>query len=79
MKIYNYDGVTHEFIDADEAEPNPLAPGEFLIPANATTIAPPSARAFEAAVFDPAEKRWGFVDVSYRHADTVLRVELCRS
>jgi len=74
VKVYNYDPQTGEFISAEEAERNPLAPGDFLIPANATPIAPPVARAFEAAVFDPAAKRWSFVDVSYRFADNLLRL-----
>ena len=74
MKIYNYDPQSFELIDAAEAEPDPLTPGEFLIPAHATAVAPPSARAFEAAVFDPAAQRWGFVDVSYRFADNLRRI-----
>ena len=74
VKVYNYDPQTHELIDSADADPDPLTPGEFLIPAHATTVAPPVARAFEAAVFDPAAKRWSFVDVSYRFADNVLRI-----
>ena len=74
MKVYNYDPQTFELTGSEDADPNPLAPGEFLIPAHATPIAPPVARAFEAPVFDPAEKRWNFVDVSYRFADNVLRM-----
>jgi hypothetical protein len=74
VKVYNYDPQSFELIDASDADPDPLTPGEYLIPANATTIAPPSARAFEAPVFDPAGKRWTFVDVSYRFADNLLRM-----
>jgi hypothetical protein len=74
VKVYNYDPLTFELIDSADADPDPLTPGEFLIPANATTVAPPVARAFEAAVFDPAAQRWTFVDVSHRFADNVLRI-----
>jgi len=73
VKVYNYDPQTGEFIGAEEAERNPLAPGEFLMPAHSTTIAPPQPRSFHAAVFDQKAQRWDFVDVSHRHADHLLR------
>jgi hypothetical protein len=74
VKIYHYDPASFELIGQDDAEPNPLAPGEFLIPAHATNVPPPVARAFESPVFDPSTKQWHTVDVSYRFADNVLRV-----
>lgn len=56
MKVYHYDeeGV---FVGSSEADPSPLEPGVFLVPANATPAAPPEAGDTEAgegevAVFD---------------------------
>ena len=40
MKIYNYKEGTNEFLSEGTAKPNPLEPGKYLIPRNATTIEP---------------------------------------
>ncbi|MEX3929806.1 phage tail assembly chaperone [Paraburkholderia sp. BR10936] len=74
MLVYNYDPASGEYIDASEADPDPLTPGAFLIPAHATTIEPPAVRALmQAAVFDEQAQQWRIVDVSSRMADVVLR------
>ncbi len=53
MLIYHYDpdGV---YVGSSEADPSPLEPGVFLIPARATALAPPHTGENEAAVFDGA-------------------------
>ena len=50
MQIWNYDrnGVLYS---TGWADPNPLEPGNFIIPGNATSIAPPELAAQQAAVF----------------------------
>jgi hypothetical protein len=78
MLVYNYDPDSREFVDASEADADPLTPGEFLIPAHATTIAPPDAHSFETPFFDLERNAWTLVDVSYRLADNVLRVVATR-
>lgn len=41
MIVYSYDSGTNEFTGKTQAFESPLEPEIFLIPANATTIAPP--------------------------------------
>lgn len=43
MNIYNYDPETNQYNFSSVADESPLEPGEYLIPAYATTIAPPTA------------------------------------
>ncbi|REE92635.1 phage tail protein [Cupriavidus plantarum] len=51
MDIYNYAPVTGEFLCEGLADPSPLEQDVWLIPANATDIAPPTAAHREVAVF----------------------------
>jgi hypothetical protein len=51
MKIYHYHPETKEYICDGLADPNPLKPGEWLIPAFATTIQPPVTNENEIAKF----------------------------
>lgn len=44
MVVYSYDGNTGRFIAGEMADPDPLEPGCWLIPANATTEMPPESK-----------------------------------
>jgi hypothetical protein len=49
--IYNYDPANGHFLNTGKADPSPLEPGVWLVPAHATTATPPQGV--------PAEKlRW---------------------
>lgn len=51
MEIYNYHPVTSEFVSQGLADEDPLTPDNWLIPANATTMQPPSIQEKQVAVF----------------------------
>lgn len=40
MQIHHFDGAGF-YVSTDQADPSPLEPGKFLIPARAVTISPP--------------------------------------
>lgn len=52
MKIYNYHPHTGEYLGPSTADPDPLVPNNWLIPAAATTVIPPELGNQEVAVFD---------------------------
>ena len=58
MKVYNYSAITGAFTYEEEADPDPLIEGRWLIPACATTIAPPSASADEIVAFSESIQEW---------------------
>ena len=60
MEIYNYVGETGEYISTSTASPNPMEDGQFLVPANATTTAPLSAREGYAVVLTGSE--WAYIE-----------------
>jgi hypothetical protein len=51
MIVYNYDSVTGEYLSSSLADANPLEPGQFLIPAFATEVAPPLPADGHRAIF----------------------------
>jgi hypothetical protein len=61
MNIYHYD-ATGAYLGADVADPDPLVKGRWLIPANATHIAPPNAVEGNLRVF--RNGAWGYVLVT---------------
>ena len=61
MEIYNYDEAGF-FLSVGEADESPLEEGVFLIPARATTVAPPAMQAGYLLKFDGDE--WGYLPVT---------------
>ena len=60
MQIYHYHPVTGEYLGEGVADPSPLEPGKYLIPAHATTAAPPTAMSGKVRRFNGAA--WELVD-----------------
>jgi hypothetical protein len=52
MKIYNYHPDHKTYLGSSDADPSPLEPGVFLIPAHATEIEPPQCSDCEIPVFN---------------------------
>ncbi|QFT84992.1 hypothetical protein FIU88_08385 [Halomonas sp. THAF12] len=61
MIIYHYHPATGDFLSQGEADPSPMEPGEYLIPAHATTIAPPEPQTGMRRVF--ADGGWSLVEI----------------
>lgn len=58
MKVYNYNPDNRLYTFEEEADPDPLAPGRWLIPAYATTIKPPEVGESQIAIFKEEEQEW---------------------
>lgn len=61
MQVFHYDIGTKLLIGTSEAHPNPLQEGEFLIPAFATEVAPPTLSPNEAAKWET--DHWAIVPI----------------
>lgn len=61
MKIYNYSPITKEFLGMSDADPSPLEPGQFLVPAFATVRPPPATGANQRAVYSEIGAAWSIV------------------
>ncbi len=63
MQIYHYNPTTHEYVSSQTAHADPLETiaqkkGVYLIPANATAVAPPEPGENQVAVYDPKTEAW---------------------
>lgn len=67
MLVHNYHPVTAEYLGSTEADESPLEPGVFLIPADATTIAPPQQQAGFIRRF--VEGAWGYSPIEEPDAE----------
>jgi hypothetical protein len=58
VKVYNYNPANKVYTFEEEADPDPLIQGRWLVPANATTITPPELREDEIVIFDEEKQKW---------------------
>lgn len=58
MNIYHFDRVSSEFLGAGMADPDPLNPKGWIVPAHSTPKQPPPTDDNEAAIFDVSADRW---------------------
>lgn len=65
MFIYNYDPETFLYVSTTSAPENPLVRGTFMVPANATTLSPPTTVQFQSARFNTALRNWETVPNYY--------------
>ena len=61
MKVYNYDRETGYFLGDTDADPSPMEPGKFLIPAFATEKKPMAETADGIPSFDRVKGKWKIV------------------
>jgi hypothetical protein len=58
MKIYRFNQETGVYLGEDFADEMPLERGTFVVPPDATAVAPPQVEQWQILVFDVAEQRW---------------------
>lgn len=63
MKIWNYSRETHELLGEGVADADPLEDGNWLVPAYATDVEPPSAADGKSRHFDPTVGVWSYQDI----------------
>lgn len=61
VRDYHYNPATLVYLGSSEADPDPLEDGVWLLPANATRVAPPITSDNEVAQYDPQTDSWSVV------------------
>jgi hypothetical protein len=76
MNVYNYHPVTKEFLSQDIADPDPITPNRWLIPANSTAIEPPELGENQITLFNEEKKIWEITTIeTYKPTYAELRAE----
>jgi hypothetical protein len=58
MKIYLFNPETRAYLGEDFADEAPMKRGDFVMPHDATTIAPPAVGSGQVPAFSVAENQW---------------------
>lgn len=68
MKIYLFNPETGIYLGEDFADEAPMKRGEFVLPPDATTIAPPERGQGQVPVFSVAKNQWEIRQISIAKA-----------
>lgn len=63
MKVYNYNPNTNIFTFEEDADPDPLVLGRWLVPANATLIKPPIVENNVFLQFNESRQVWVKIEI----------------
>lgn len=77
--VYLYDGKTGRLKDFELADPDPLRPGEWLVPRNATLVEPPDFKCGYAAHFVEDRQEWELrrdYEAEREHANSIRSIRM---
>ena len=79
MKIYLFNPETGVYLGEDFADEAPMKQGGYILPPDATTIAPPAVERGQVLVFNSAEERWEIHPVGNISNNMSVKAKHCNS
>lgn len=78
MKIYLFNPETGVYLGEDFADEAPMEPGTFVVPPDATTIAPPTVERDQVLVFNATEQSWDIRQRPETRVNAPLKAHIVR-
>lgn len=78
MKIYLFNPETGVYLGEDFADEAPMERGAFVVPPDATTLAPPTVERGQLLVFNTAEHRWDIRQRPETRVNAPLKAHIVR-